>query len=91
MAPYRRDGTHLSGPVFQSDAKSNSSFYNYGAEVLAVADGTVSDLKDGFPDNAGSTERNTRAITLDNIVGNYLTLNIGQGHSPFMRTCNQAA
>jgi murein DD-endopeptidase len=47
--------------------------------VLAVADGRVSDLKDGLPENVGSTERDNRTITLDNAVGNYVTLDLGHG------------
>jgi Peptidase family M23 len=53
--------------------------YSYGSEVLAVADARFSDLKDSFPDNIGLTERKSRAITLDNIVGNYVILDLGHG------------
>ncbi len=67
------------GCLFHVDPKSNANFYSYGAEVLAVADGRISDLKDGLPDNAGQNEENTRNITLDNIVGNYLTVDLGRG------------
>jgi murein DD-endopeptidase len=59
------------GRLFHGDAGSN--FYDYGAEVLAVADGRVSDLKEVFPDNDRSSERSKRAITLDNVFGNYVT------------------
>jgi murein DD-endopeptidase MepM/ murein hydrolase activator NlpD len=44
-----------------------------------VADGRISDLKEGFPDNAGNNEASSRSITLDNVVGNYLILDLGQG------------
>jgi murein DD-endopeptidase len=47
--------------------------------VLAVADGRVSDLKDGLLENVGGTERDDRAITVDNAVGNYVTLDLGHG------------
>jgi murein DD-endopeptidase len=66
------------GRFFHGDSKSNANFYGYGAEVLAVADGRISDLKDGLPQNAGDNEPATRAITLDNIAGNYLILDLGQ-------------
>ena len=66
------------GALVHGDKSSNANFYDYGAEVLAVADGRVSDLKDGLPDNTGTTERAARAITLDNVVGNYLVLDLGQ-------------
>ncbi|HXY52720.1 MAG TPA: M23 family metallopeptidase [Terriglobales bacterium] len=67
------------GRLFHGDTKSNANFYDYGTEVLAVADGRVSDLKDGLPDNVGSTERSARNITLDNVFGNFLFLDLGQG------------
>lgn len=65
--------------LFHGDAKSNANYYGYGAEVLAVADGKVSDLKDGLPDNVGSNERSGRAVTIDNAAGNYLIVDLGGG------------
>jgi murein DD-endopeptidase MepM/ murein hydrolase activator NlpD len=65
------------GRLFHDDSKSNANFCAYGAEVLAVAAGRISDLKDGLPDNAGSNEASSRSITLDNVVGNYLILDLG--------------
>jgi hypothetical protein len=67
------------GRLFHNDSKSNANFYDYGAEVVAVADGRISDLKDGLPQNVGSNEPSSRAITLENIAGNYLILDIGKG------------
>jgi murein DD-endopeptidase len=67
------------GCLFHGDRNSNANFYGYGAEVLAVADGRVSDLEDDLPDNVGVTERKSRVITLDNAVGNYVTLDLGHG------------
>ena len=46
---------------------------------MAVANGLVSDIKDGLQDNAGSNDPSTRNVTLDNITGNYIILNLGQG------------
>ena len=66
------------GRLFHDDKSSNANFYDYGAEVLAVADGHVADLKDGLPENEGTTERSARNITLDNVFGNYLILDLGQ-------------
>jgi len=65
--------------LFHDDSKSNSNFYGYGTEVLAVANGLVSDIKDGLQDNAGSNDPSTRNVTLDNITGNYIILDLGQG------------
>ena len=66
------------GCLFHGDKNSNDNFYSYGADVLAVADGRVSDLKDELPDNIGVTERKNRAITVDTIVGNYVILDLGK-------------
>jgi len=67
------------GRLFHGDRKSNADYYDYGAEVLAVADGRVSDLKDGLPENTGSSERSSRTITIDNAVGNYVIVDLGHG------------
>jgi len=67
------------GRLFHDDNKANAHFYGFGADVLAVADGRVADLKNGLPDNVGSTERSARNITLDNVFGNYVFLDLGHG------------
>lgn len=67
------------GRLFHDNAKSNNNFYGYGWEVLAVADGRVSDLRDGMPDNIGATERSSRVVTVDSAVGNHVTLDLGLG------------
>lgn len=36
------------GQQFQGDMSRNSSFFCYGAEVLAVADGVIAAVKDGM-------------------------------------------
>src|SRR5215472_458536 len=36
--------------VYEGDGTSNEQFYEYGADVLAVADGTVVSVQDGKPD-----------------------------------------
>ena len=35
------------------------------------------DAKDGIPDNKGTSERSARSITLENVLGNYLVLDMG--------------
>jgi murein DD-endopeptidase len=67
------------GLPFHGDAKSNANFYCYGADLLAVADGRVSDVKDGLPDNVGSYQDRAVPITLETIAGNYVMLDLGQG------------
>jgi murein DD-endopeptidase len=65
------------GALFHDDSKKNANFFGYGAEVLAVANARVAGVKDGFPDNEGTSERVDRRITLDNIAGNYIILDLG--------------
>lgn len=69
------------GRLFRGDKNANENYYDYGAEVLAVADGRVADLKDDFPVNRGSSQRSSRAITLENVLGNYVIVDLG--HSRF--------
>jgi murein DD-endopeptidase len=68
------------GRLFHGDSKSNENFYGYGADVVAVADGRISDLNDNLPDNVGSNPREKRVITLDNALGNSVTIDLGNGH-----------
>src|SRR5262249_17899379 len=67
------------GRLYHDDPKVNANFYGYGTDVLAVADGRISDLQDGLPQNAGKNEESSRHITLDNVVGNHLILDLGHG------------
>jgi hypothetical protein len=68
------------GRLFHGDSKSNTNFYGYAADVLAVGDARVSNLRDSVPDNAGNNEQSSRHVTVDSAVGNYVTLDLGQGH-----------
>ncbi|MBS0378528.1 MAG: M23 family metallopeptidase [Proteobacteria bacterium] len=65
------------GRLRKREGQFNSDFYSYGAEVLAVADGRIVDTRDGIPENGGTNERSAREITLENVLGNYLVLDIG--------------
>ena len=65
------------GRLFRGAGKSNGDYYGFGAEVLAVADGRVTSIKDGLAENSGATERSARSITLDNVFGNYVILDLG--------------
>lgn len=61
------------------DLSQNANYYGYGAEVLAVADGAVVDMKDGIPENVPQTKQRAVPITLETIAGNYVLLDIGGG------------
>src|SRR6266516_3378693 len=69
------------GKPFRGDRVHNANWYPYGAEVLAVADAVVADLKDGIPEN----EPASRAvpITLETVGGNYVILDLGKGNFAF--------
>ncbi len=66
------------GRLFRDKGNSNTDYYSYGEEVLAVADGKISDLKNDLPDNMGSSLRSARKVTLENIVGNYIIIDLGK-------------
>lgn len=59
------DGTHC------------TDFYCYGADLLAVADGTVIEARDGIPE--GVPPNNYAPTTLQNVFGNSVILDIGGG------------
>jgi murein DD-endopeptidase len=52
----------------------NENYWAYGEPVLAVADGEVTQLADGIGDN--TPHQLPQPVTLDNILGNYITLRI---------------
>ena len=59
---------------------SNTMFYGYGAEVLAVADGVVATVVDGIPENVPRADgRIAMAVPLTNatISGNWIALDVG--------------
>lgn len=65
--------------LLHGDGNKNSNFYSDDAALYAVADGRVVALVDSFPDIEGRSDRGNRNITLDNIIGNYITLDLGEG------------
>jgi hypothetical protein len=65
------------GLLVHGSDKDNASYYSFGEEVFAVADAVVADSKDGIPLNV-ATEM-PAATTMDNIAGNYLILDLGNG------------
>jgi hypothetical protein len=51
----------------------NENWWGFGEPVLAVADGEITEVVDGISDNA---PQNLPPVTLDNIAGNHVTLQI---------------
>jgi hypothetical protein len=66
------------GRLFHGIGKSNADFYDYGAEVLAVADARVSNIKDSLAENTGTMELSARSISLESVFGNYVILDLGE-------------
>lgn len=70
------------GKSFQGDEHADSSYFAYGQPVLAVADGTVVISHDGLPDNPpghGVNFHPAVPISMDNVGGNHIVLDIGNG------------
>ena len=71
------------GKTYQGDAKDNKNYYAYGSEALAVADGVVTEVKDGIPQNIPGENSRAVPITLETVGGNHVILDIGGGHFAF--------
>ena len=64
------------GRSARGNASVPSNAYGYGEDVLAVADGVIADVKDGFPEP-------TPNISLSNEAGNYVCLDLGSERFAF--------
>jgi hypothetical protein len=63
--------------TFSGDRKVNASYHAYGVEAIAVAPGTVVEVKDGIPENVPGD----RAVAIDRetVAGNYVLLDLSGG------------
>ena len=59
--------------------RANTNFYAYGAEVLAVADAVVAEVKDGIPENL-TADNSAVPLTLETAGGNFVILDLGKGN-----------
>ncbi len=71
------------GKTYHGDPLDNKNYYAFGAEALAVADGVVTETLDGVPLNVPGEHSRAVPITLENIGGNHIVLDIGGGHYAF--------
>jgi murein DD-endopeptidase len=71
------------GQAFHGDPSKNANWYPYGAEVLAVANAVVVDVKDGIPENDPTADEKAVPITIESAPGNYIILDLGDGHFAF--------
>jgi hypothetical protein len=71
------------GKTFTGDEKDNKNYRAYGSDVLAVADGIVTEIKDGIPENVPGINSRAVPITLETVGGNHVILDIGHGRYAF--------
>ncbi len=67
------------GNSYHGNQSKNASYYAYGANIHAVADGRVISTHDGMPENVPQSERMAMTIDLDNIAGNNVIEDLGGG------------
>jgi murein DD-endopeptidase MepM/ murein hydrolase activator NlpD len=71
------------GKTYQGDEKDNKNYLAYGHEAYAVADGVVTETKDGIPENVPGINSRAVPITLETVGGNHVIIDIGGGHYAF--------
>lgn len=71
------------GKTYHGDPLDNKNYYAYGVNALAVADGIVTEVKDGIPQNIPGENSRAVPITLETVGGNHVILNIGNGRYAF--------
>jgi hypothetical protein len=67
------------GKTYQGDPADNKNYRAYGHEILAVADGMVTETKDGLAQNTPGAASLAIPITLATIGGNHVIMDIGDG------------
>ena len=63
----------------RADPSDNKNYRAYGNEIHAVADGVVTQVKDGIPQNTPGASTLAVPITLETIGGNHVIMEIGNG------------
>ena len=71
------------GKRMNGDPLKNESYFAYGQEALAVADGIVVVTKDSIPQNVPGATSRAVPITLETVGGNHVVIDIGGGHYAF--------
>lgn len=67
------------GFLVRGNPSRNENWVNYGADVLAVADGTIVDTLDELEDNTPGSLPDPRTITLKTVDGNHIVIDFGNG------------
>jgi hypothetical protein len=69
--------------LFHGDGKSVKDYVDYGGTVIAVADGTVVEVLDTLEDQVPGNLPDPKTITLENVDGNHIVLDLGHGKYGF--------
>jgi murein DD-endopeptidase MepM/ murein hydrolase activator NlpD len=67
------------GKTYKGDPADNKNYRAYGTEIHAVADGVVTQVGDGIPQNTPGAKSLAVPITLETIGGNQVIMDIGNG------------
>ena len=67
------------GQIVVDDPSENENYVNYGAKVMAAADGVVVGMLDELEDNVPGQLPDPNSITLKNVDGNYVVIDHGNG------------
>ena len=70
---------YADGKTYKGDPSDNKNYRAYGNEIHAVADGVVTQVKDGIPQNTPGASTLAVPITLETIGGNHVIMEIGNG------------
>jgi len=74
-------GVDATGKTHKAAGERPADYFGYGADVLAVADGTVIAARDEFKEAATIAE--VAEVAIGNGTGNYVALDIGSGRVAF--------
>ena len=69
--------------TYSGDRLKNESYYAYGADAVAVADGIVVATKDSISQNIPGPASRAVPITLETVGGNHVIIDIGGGRYAF--------
>jgi murein DD-endopeptidase len=67
------------GNTHKGNPKDNKNYLAYGAEIHAVADGVVTEVQDGIPENIPDETARAVPMTLKTVGGNHVILDLGNG------------
>ncbi len=67
------------GRLVHGDAANVRNYTAYGSDILAVADGTVVDTLNDLDDQKPGTLPDPSTITVENVDGNHVVLDLGDG------------